>query len=329
MTPMSRKAALLLAALVLGAPAALPVLAPAAHAQADSREARDRRAILGMTGDFEVTFDFRETTVLSAGYKPIPGKAVGGEEVVRAIEDRPGKVVLQHMIVAVVDSKPLVIKHWRQDWTYEPKSVLVYTAMGRWSLKPVPEAERKGAWSQTVWETDDSPRYGAVGHWTYDDGVTQWVGSETRRPLARRDATRHPVYDHYIGTNRHILTPKGWVQQEDNEKIGSKDGKPTAFVRETVTNTYDRFTGFPVAAADAYWARTQGYWAQVRAAWDQAITHDNGVTVPEDVELGSVTGERLMDLADEVNDGKTATADAAGKAQCLIAKTAAMAVASR
>ena len=312
-------------------PLALLLLVTTMPARAEpSREERDHQAILGMTGDFEVTFDFRETTVLQAGYKPIPAKAVGGEEVVRAIEDRPGKVVLQHMIVAVIDDKPVVIKHWRQDWTYEPKSVLAYTAAGKWAVEPVPEAERKGAWSQTVWETDDSPRYGAVGRWTYDDGVAQWLSGETRRPLPRRDATRHPVYDHLEGTNRHILTPKGWVQQEDNEKVGAKDGKPVAYVRETVTNTYDRFEGFPAAAADAYWAKTSGYWAKVRAAWDQAIAKGRGVNVPEDVELGSVTGERLMDLADEVNDGKTPTADAAAKAEKIIADPAApTAVAAR
>ncbi len=306
--PMARNLLILIATL-LSAPAL---------AFAQTSEARDHQAILGMTGNFEVTFDFRETTVLQAGYKPVPGKVVGGEEVVRAIEDKPGRIVLQHMIVAVVDKKPVVIKHWRQDWTYEPKTVLVYTAPGRWALKPVPEAERKGAWSQTVWETDDSPRYGSVGRWTYDDGVTQWVSGDTRRPLPRRDATRHPVYDHLQGTNRHILTPKGWVQQEDNAKVGMKDGKSVAYVRETVTNTYERFTGFPIAAADAYWGRTAPYWAAVRADWDRAIAAHNGVDVPEDVELGSVTGERLMDLADEIDEGKTKTADAAGKAAAII-----------
>jgi hypothetical protein len=310
---MSARKLVLLALALLLAPALAAAQLPA------SEQERDRRAILSMAGTFEVTFDFRETTVLQAGYKPIATKVVGGEEVVRIIEEAPGKVVLQHMIVAVIDKKPVVIKHWRQDWVYEPRDVLAYVAPGQWLLQPVTEAQRRGAWSQTVWETDDSPRYGAVGRWTYNDGVTQWLSAETRRPLPRRDATRHPVYDHLVGTNRHILTPKGWVQQEDNAKVGIKDGQSTAFVRETVINTYDRFGGFPVAAADAYWTRTAPYWARVRAAWDRAIVQQGGVSVPEDVELGSVTGERLMDWADEINDGKAKTADQAAKAEALIA----------
>lgn len=304
-------------------PLTLALTAAAAVAQpAPSSEERDRKAILGMTGNFEATFDFRETTVLQAGYKPFPGKKLGGEEVVRAIEDKPGKVVLQHMIVAVLEGKPVVIKHWRQDWTYEPKTVLAYTAMGQWKLQPVPEAERKGAWSQTVWGTDDSPRYGAVGRWTYANGVTQWLSSYTRRPLPRRDATRHPPYDHLEGTNRHVLTPTGWVQEEVNEKVGLKNGQPVGYVRETVTNSYDRYDKFPVAAADDYWTKTGAYWGKVRAAWDRAIGKGNGVAVPEDAEMGSVTGERLMDLADEVNDGKAQIPAAAAKADAIIADPA-------
>ena len=300
-------------------PLATALLTTAAAAQAPSSEARDHKAILGMTGTFAATFDFRETTPLQVGYKPFPGKKVGGEEVVRAIEDKPGKIVLQHMIVAEIDGKPVVIKHWRQDWTYEPKTVLAYTAYGQWKLQPVPEAERRGAWSQTVWGTDDSPRYGAVGRWTYANGVTQWLSAYTRRPLPRRDATRHPPYDHLEGTNRHVLTPTGWVQEEANEKVGLKDGKPVGYVRETVTNSYDRYDKFAVSAADAYWARTSAYWGQVRSAWDKAIAKGAGVAVPEDAEMGSVTGERLMDLADAIADGKTETPAAVSKAEAIIA----------
>ena len=131
-----------------------------------------------------------------------------------------------------------------------------------------------------------------------------------------------------MGTNRHILTPKGWVQQEDNAKVGTRDGKPVTFARESVINSYDRFNDFPFAAADAYWTKTAPYWAKVRAAWDRAIARRNGVAVAEEPELGSVTGERLMDWADEINEGKSQTAETAAKAETLIDHTAATAVAA-
>jgi hypothetical protein len=42
------------------------------------------------------------------------------------IEDTGRRIVLQHMLVITDDNdKTFVIKHWRQDWEYEPARVLV------------------------------------------------------------------------------------------------------------------------------------------------------------------------------------------------------------
>jgi len=307
-------------ALILAAPAA-PALAQAASAAAtaDAAFQRDRQAILGMAGNFRVRFDFRETTPFVAGYQPIDDKVSGGYESVRVIEDSPVRISLQHILVVDDHGKSVVVKHWRQDWIYQPREVLTYQAPGKWALTPVSDAERNGAWSQTVWQTDDSPRYGAVGHWAYDNGVSRWMSGTTLRPLARRDAVRHPVYDRYVGTNRHALTPVGWVQEQDNAKVGLKDGKPVTFVHEVVTNTYARNDGFPVKAADDYWAATKDYWAAVRAAWDEAAAKGRGVTVTEEAQNGSVTGPKLMGLAEDIQAGKTTTAKAVAEARALIA----------
>jgi hypothetical protein len=197
--------------------------------------------------------------------------------------------------------------------------VLTYKGRGRWVLEPVAAADRADAWSQTVWQTDDSPRYGGVGRWTYDDGVARWMSQPTPRPLARRDAVRHPVYDRYVGTNRHALTPVGWVHEQDNAKIGAKDGQSVTFVHEVVLNTYSRSDKFPVKAADDYWAATKAYWASVRAAWDEAIARGQGVTVAEEAQNGSVTGPKLMELADAIVAGKTSTDKAVAEARALIA----------
>ena len=282
---------------------------------------QDRKSILAMAGDYKVRFDMRETVPFVADYKPLEPKRSGGHEVVRVIEDRGDFISLQHMLVVEgEDKKPAVVKHWRQDWTYEPAKVVVYESSGRWTLKPVTAETRKGAWSQTVWQTDDSPRYGGVGKWVYDHGVARWQSDETLRPLARRDAIRHPVYTWYVGVNRHALTPKGWVHEQDNAKVGVKDGKPVTYVHETVVNTYDRFDGYPTAAADRYWAQTKDYWARVRDAWTEAARRRGGVVnVREEAENGSVTGPRLMELADEVAEGKTALPAAVTEARALIA----------
>jgi len=301
-------------ALVVALSFTLPVAA------AERPPERDRQSILAMAGDYKVRFDMRETVPFVADYKPLEPKRSGGHEVVRAIADRGDFISLQHMLVVDGEGgKPAVVKHWRQDWRWQPAQVVAYQSSGRWTRKPVPAAARRGSWSQTVWQTDDSPRYGGVGRWAYDHGVARWQGDETLRPLARRDAIRHPVYTWYVGVNRHALTPTGWVHEQDNAKVGVRDGRPVTYVHEVVVNTYDRFDGFQVAAAEAYWTKTRDYWAQVRLAWDQAIEKDRGVTVTEEAQAGSITGPKLMGLADDIVEGKTDTARAVAEAQALIA----------
>jgi hypothetical protein len=293
--------------------------APVAAAQAD--QARDHASILAMAGTFKVTFDFRETVSFQPGYTLYPAKLSGGHEVVRVIADRPDFVSLQHLLVVEDENKkPVVVKHWRQDWAWQPKTVLTYVSQGQWKLAPVSEADRRGAWSQTVWQTDDSPRYGGVGRWRYDAGVARWTSDETLRPLARRDATRNPPYDHYAGTNRHALTPNGWVHEQDNAKIGTLDGKQVTFAHETVLNSYVPATDFPIAAADDYWAKTREYWATIRQAWDKAIARDQGLKLEEQADAGSATGHELMLIADDIASGEIKVDAAKTEGLAAIAK---------
>jgi hypothetical protein len=293
---------------------------PAAVARAANKPPeQDRQSILAMAGDYRVRFDMRETVPFVADYTPLDPKRSGGHEVVRVIEDRGDYISLQHLLVVEdEDEKPVIVKHWRQDWKWQPATVVVYESSGRWTLQPVKADDRDGAWSQTVWQTDDSPRYGGVGRWTYDHGVAKWQSGPTLRPLARRDAVRHPAYTWYVGVNRHALTPKGWVHEQDNAKVGVRDGKPVTYVHEVVVNSYNRFNEYPVAAADSYWAKTRDYWAEVRRAWDAVIAKDGGVRVTEEANAGSVTGPRLMSLADEIDAGTTDTAQAVAAARALI-----------
>lgn len=289
---------------------ALALAAATGAAPEPSKFEKDRQAILAMAGTYHVGFEFRETVALTPGYKPIPLKTSGGEEVVRVIEDTGRTIKLQHILVADIKGQPYITKHWRQDWTYEPRTVMTYLGQGRWTTRPVGAAERKGAWSQTVWQTDDSPRYGGVGKWAFDNGSTRWMSDVSYRPLARRDAVRNPPYDRYIGTNRHTLTPEGWVHEQDNAKVGTKDGQSVTFVHEVALNTYRRGDDFNWRAADDYWAKTKDYWAQVRAAWDRQFATHKVVAVTEEAQMGSLTSPLLMGLADEIAEGKRTTAEA-------------------
>ena len=312
----------LLASAILGAPSLAPAAdapKPPAATSAVSQMEHDRQSILAMAGNYRVRFDMQETTPFVDDYNPLERKISAGFEAVRVVEDKPGKISLQHLLVAEDKGKAFVIKHWRQDWVYEPANVLVYDTASHWKLAPVSAEARKGAWSQTVWQTDDSPRYGGVGRWVYTDGVARWTSDETRRPLARRDAVRKPPYGWYLGTNRHALTPEGWVHEQDNAKIGMRGGKPVTFVHETVLNTYSRYDKFKTSAADAYWDKTKAYWADVRLAWDETIARDGGVKVTEEADNGTVIGSKLMGLADDITDGKIDQAKAVAQARSVIA----------
>ncbi len=300
--------------------------APAAFAQARaSMVERDRASILAMAGDYHVRFNFHETVPFVAGYTPLEPKTSGGYESVRVIADEGDFIQLQHMLVADHEGQSFVIKHWREDWTWQPRSVLVYERRNYWTLANVSSSERRGAWSQTVWQTDDSPRYGGVGRWDHANGRSIWTSGPTARPLARRDAIRNPPYIRYSSINRHALTPTGWVHEQDNEKLGQRNGELVAIVHEDGVNTYDRFSDYPVAAADSYWADTRAYWAGVRRAWDEAIARRRGVWVEEEAQNGAVTGPTLMGLADRIHSGETETTAALAEARTAITQATSVA----
>ncbi len=111
------------------------------------------------------------------------------------------------------------------------------------------------------------------------------------------------------------------MHEQDNAKIGMKDGKAITFVHEIVLNTYTRDDTFDVAAADTYWKKTKDYWATVRTLWDETLTHDGAITVALEPESGTVTGPRLMGLADDIVSGKTTTKTAIAEARQIIQST--------
>ncbi len=312
-------AALALSAVPAPALADGPIVQSAEAAKAAFEE--DRKTILAMAGDFKVTFDMQESTPWMPGYTPLERKISGGYESVRVIEDTGTRIVLQHLLVTGDEANPYVVKHWRQDWQYQPEAILAFKGGDTWELTPVPERMRAGRWSQTVYQTDDSPRYAGWGEWETSQGIRRWRSNWTARPLARRDALRGPVYDHYMGINRHQLTPTGWIHWQDNTKMqtpadGAGEAKPV--VQEYVLNTYERFDGYNVAAAEAYWERTKGYWNAVRGKWDAVAAAHGGIRIAQEPSAGTVIASELMSLADQIKDGEETTEAASAKALALI-----------
>ena len=293
------------------------VAAPAGEARTSTFE-QDRQAILAMAGNYHVTFDFIETVSFDKDYALKDRKRSGGEEIVRVIADEGDFISLQHILV-VGGEKKFAIKHWRQDWRYQPSSVLVFIGGAAWETKPVSASEAKGAWSQTVYQVDNAPRYGAVGKWSHDEGYSSWTPKAEWRPLPRRDATKRDDYQAVEAINQHTITPFGWVHEQNNTKLILTGPKPKALVREIGVNTYKRGDDFDVSVGDDYWAATKDYWAAVRAEWTRLET-DNvafGLTIQGEPAALYVP---LLELADDVKDGEKTTDAAIAEAKSVIAE---------
>lgn len=276
---------------------------------------QDRTAILAMAGDYRVTFDFTETVAFVEGYKLKDRYTTGGYESVRVIEDTGDFISLQHILV-VGGEEGFPIKHWRQDWRYEPASVLTFVGGNAWRQKAVSAADRKGKWSQVVYQVDDAPRYGALAAWSHENGASDWTPPAEWRPLPRRDATKRDDYHAIKAVNRHAITPDGWVHEQDNSKL-VLSGEPQILAREIGVNSYLHSDEYDASIADAYWAKTGDYWAGVRQKWMALETANTefGLTIqgePEELYM------KLLTLADAVSKGEEQTDAAISSALAII-----------
>lgn len=282
-----------------------PCEAPPATPQAAF--ACDRRSILGMVGEFRVKFAFDETLPLAPGYTPKAAQRSGGDEYVFVVEDRGDFIALQHILVAGSGKDSMVIKHWRQDWQYEPKEVLVFRGRHRFELEAVPADKARGAWSQSVYEVDDAPRYAGVGRWSHAHGVDAWTSDFTWRPLPRREYTQRNDYQVLGAINRHTLTPGGWMHEQDNTKLVlDGHGETRALVREVGINSYVRTDAVDFSSGRAYWDKTQHFWREVRTAWADAARERKRYDLQHMLDERP-RFEALFALAQKSADGETVT----------------------
>ena len=257
------------------------------HAPGLDARARDRAAILAMAGDYRVSFDFLETILFEPGSTPARPYRSWATERVYVIADRGDFISLQHvMAMFTVDddgqrSGPLVQKHWRQDWQYEPRSLLAFTGNERFETRAVKPAERRGAWSQTVYQVDDAPRYGSIGRWVHSAEASIWEGGDTWRPLPRREQSVRSDYQVLAGRARLTILPTGWTHEQDNLKLVLTNGATRRLAREIGVDRYERLRDFDFSAADAYWQATASFWTLVRQGWAERIARSPRLQVRE------------------------------------------------
>jgi len=277
------RSVMMAAAIVLAAGVTTPAFS--------STFARDRQAILAMTGEYDVTFSFAETVPVSTSYECTKPYTTDAKELVVVARDTGREISLQHILVVEKDDGTVsVVKHWRQDWTYEDRELTVYRGHDTWETVELDAATARGAWTQAVYQVDDSPRYESIGTWSHIGDHSTWQSGETWRPLPRREYTKRSDYHVMLATNRHTITPDGWVHEQHNVKLVlHDDGSPSHVIaHETGLNVYAHDSSFDFSVASSYWATHGEFWVDVQEAWLDVLEENRRVRIEKKID-----GERL------------------------------------
>ena len=280
---------------------------------------RDRRAILAMAGDYRVTFDFLEVeTFPPQAPRDKPYQSWGTEKVYVDVDADSGKSIslvhILNMRIVQADgtvSQPMVTKHWRQTWQYEPGEIVEYKGRDRWESRKLNPTEGAGQWSQTVYQVDESPRYASVGRWSHSGSFSTWLSGDTWRPLPRREWSVRKDYQVLLGTNRHTITATGWVQEENNLKTvltpeRAIDPTHPYLAREYGVARYSRLRDADIAAADEYYQRTRAFWDGVLSTWTQLFAAHPQITLRAPVDQAGLF-HKLFEYADQIAAGERPT----------------------
>ncbi|MDA7901043.1 hypothetical protein N9B26_08290, partial [Akkermansiaceae bacterium] len=266
--------------------------------KAGSKIEKDRRAILALAGSYRVSFDFIETMGFSKGYKPPQPYFSWGTEHVQVLASEDQFISLQHTLVMYFkdeDGKemgPMVMKHWRQDWSYEDPELKTFRGNSTWADTKLKPRKVKGKWTQAVFQVDDSPRYEVVGEWDHSGGISIWRSDSCWRPLPRREFSARSDYQILQGVHELTITTNGWVHTQQNQKVSLGEGGQVSIVgQELGVNRYERISEPSLMAAETTWEKTGEYWREVREAWVEVYQKHPAFSLKSEVD-----GKKLYQL---------------------------------
>lgn len=275
-------------------------------ATAQDKKQQDIDAIKSMCGCYEVTFNFTETFNYSSDslYKPSATKVDKALEWAQLVTDDEDKIQIQHLLQVGDPSKPMIIKHWRQDWLYQNQELYTYDFDNKWNYEEKSEDQVQGQWTQKVYQVDDSPRYEGSATWVHVDGKSYWENT-TPAPLARREYTTRSDYNMLLRGNRHEITNYGWLHEQDNSKVIKEEGKEDVLLaKEKGYNTYVKVDDSHCAAAANWWKEHSDKWELVRAKWNQVYNRDRDLTLENKVDnktLYKFLFDENVDQADQID----------------------------
>lgn len=237
------------------------------------KKAQDLKAIKAMEGCYNVEFKYTETFAPEVDYEFAYDYTSAAFEWAQIVEESDEKVVLQHLlIINDTSGNSHIIKHWRQDWTYEKTDMYRFDHNNKWVFEPKKKNEVKGTWTQEVYQVDDSPRYTGTATWTHVDGISSWY-NKADSPLPRREYSKRSDYNVMRRGNRVQIFEDKWVHEQDNDKIIREDGKEDVLlVQEKGYNNYVKRADTDCKAAQEWWSENQEKWAVVRSVWDEVYS---------------------------------------------------------
>jgi len=269
--------------------------------------------ISNLCGCFEVTFKYAETFSPDKDYKFHDREKIqGATELALPIINTDKRVVIQHLLVV---GNGMVVKHWREDWTYENPVQWNYKGDKVWEKVTLNKADVKGKWSQSVWEVTDAPRYQGSAPWQVVNGHTIWENT-ANAPLPRREYTQRSDYNILQRTNRLVINNNGYNHVQDNKKILRANSTDKVIAEEKGLNLYEKADDTDCEAAAKYWNDHKGFWTAVQEEWDKVLTQKSSIKLVNDNELMGT----LFKLADEWKEKKLTTANAGTTVASVLAK---------
>ncbi|MEJ5994003.1 DUF6607 family protein [Pedobacter sp. Du54] len=232
---------------------------------------QDREAIKSLAGTYMVTFNYAETFSPDDDYEFHERHRSSAKELALILEDSPKKIVIQHLLVMRGDST--IIKHWREDWTFEDTQILFFDKNNTWKKVTVSPNDVKGKWTQKVYQVDDSPRYQAMGTWVHVDGKHQWQ-SNADSPLPRREYSERSDYNVLNRGNSLYLTKTGWMFEQDNKKIIRSESGDKLLAMEKGMEEFVKTDPQPFGYAYTWWKEQEKFWKDARETWDTIFTEN-------------------------------------------------------
>lgn len=267
---------------------------------AESPSTKDLESVKSLCGCFEVDFKYKETFSDKKDYKLKDAYETEALEWVSYEPQTDGSVTLQHILI--IDSST-IIKHWRENWSFENTEILTYDKNYLWKKKTLDAGKVIGTWTQKVFEVDDRPQYDGIASFAYFDGKTLWQ-SRDDAPLPRREYSKRSDYNVLNRGNRLYITPDGYLHEQDNKKvIRTANTADTILVEEKGYNNYTKVPASKCQAGIDWWEKNKVFWYDVRSVWNTLLPTLNELIIKQTVEDQKLH-ERLFKLNEEYISAK-------------------------